>query len=96
MTIEELRRTKREEIIRVATKHGASNIRIFGSLARGESSPASDIDILVDLEPNRSLMDLGGLLMDLQSLLHVRVDVATERMLRPKVREKALRDAIPL
>src|ERR1700683_2100269 len=96
MTIEELRRTKREEIIRVATKHGASNIRIFGSLARGEHSDASDIDILVDLEPNRSLMDLGGLLMELQSLLHARVDVATERMLRPKVRERALLDAVPL
>jgi predicted nucleotidyltransferase len=96
MTIEELRRTKREEIIRVATKHGASNIRIFGSLARGEHSAASDIDILVDLEPNRSLMDLGGLLMELQSLLHVRVDVATEDMLRPKVRKRALLDAVPL
>jgi hypothetical protein len=96
MTIEELRRTKREEIIQVATKHGASNIRIFGSLAREENSPASDIDILVDLEPGRSLFDLGGLLTDLQSLLHAQVDVSTERMLRPKVRERALRDAIPL
>lgn len=96
MTIEELRRTKREEIIRVATKHGASNIRIFGSLARGDNSAASDIDILVDLDPDRSLFDLGGLLTELEILLQARVDVATEGMLRPKVRARALQDAVPL
>lgn len=96
MTIEELRRTKREEIIRVATKHGASNIRICGSLARGDNSAASDIDILVDLDPDRSLFDLGGLLTELEILLQARVDVATEGMLRPKVRARALQDAVPL
>jgi len=96
MTLEDLRRTRREDIIRVATKHGAHNIRVFGSLARGENLPASDIDLLVDLDPDRSLFDLGGLLTELQSLLQAPVDVATEDMLRPKVREKALRDAVPL
>jgi hypothetical protein len=96
MTLEELRHSKRDEILRIATKHGARNVRVFGSLARGENSPSSDIDLLVDKDPDRSLMDLGGLLMDLQAMLDTRVDVATEKMLRPKVRERAMRDAVPL
>jgi predicted nucleotidyltransferase len=69
---------------------------VFGSAARGDSSPDSDVDLLVDLDPDRTLMDLGGLLMDLQELLRVRVDVATEAMLRPHVRKRVLADAIPL
>lgn len=69
---------------------------MFGSLARGDQGPASDIDFLVDLDPDRTLMDLGGLLMDLQGALKLRVDVATEDMLRPKVRAQALRDGVPL
>lgn len=96
MTIEELRRTRREQILRVAAHHGAHNVRIFGSTARGESSAGSDIDFIVDLEPNRTLMDLGGLLIDLQELVRVRVDVTTEDMLRPNVRQSALADAVPL
>jgi len=96
MTLDELRRFRRDEILRIAAKHGARNVRVFGSLARGDSSPASDIDLLVDMDPGRSLMDLGGLLMDIQEVLDLRVDVATEDMLRPNVREKALRDAVPL
>jgi predicted nucleotidyltransferase len=96
MTLGELRRSKRDEILRIAATYGASNVRVFGSLARGGNSPSSDVDILVDLDPDRSLMDLGGLLMDLQELLSLPVDVATEDMLRPKVRERALIDAVPL
>ena len=96
MTLAELRNTKRDEILRLAASHGARNIRVFGSLIRGEQTPDSDIDLLVDLEADRTLMDLGGLLMDLQGLLHTRVDVATADMLRPKVRERALADAVPL
>jgi predicted nucleotidyltransferase len=96
MTLDELRRSKRDEILWIATKHGARNVRVFGSLARGEHSPSSDVDILVDMDPDRSLMDLGGLLMDLQAMLETRVDVATEKMLRPKIREWAMRDAVPL
>jgi predicted nucleotidyltransferase len=96
MTLDELRHSKRDEILRIANKHGARNVRVFGSLARGENSPSSDLDILVDLDPHRTLMDLGGLLMELQDVLQVRVDVATEDMLRPKVRERALLDAVPL
>ncbi len=96
MTLAELRRSKRDEILRIAAAYGASNVRVFGSLARGEISASSDIDILVDLDPDRSLMDLGGLLMDLQEALPFPVDVATEDMLRPKVRARALLDAVPL
>jgi uncharacterized protein len=96
MTVEELRRTRRDQILQVAACHGAHNVRIFGSAARGDASTASDIDFLVDLDPDRTLMDLGGLLVDLQELVQARVDVATEAMLRPKVRERALAEAVPL
>lgn len=96
MTLDELRQTLRGEILQAAANHGAHNVRLFGSAARGDSSVTSDIDFFVDLEPDRTLMDLGGLLMDLQELLHRRVDVATEAMLRPKGRERAFVDAVPL
>jgi predicted nucleotidyltransferase len=96
MSLDELRRTRRHEILDVAKTFGARNVRVFGSVARGKDTAASDIDLLVDLDPDRTLMDLGGLLMELQTLLGRPVDVATEAMLRPHVREQALRDAIPL
>jgi predicted nucleotidyltransferase len=96
MTLGQLRSGMRAEILRLAAAYGARNVRVFGSLARGEQSPASDIDFLVDLDPDRSLMDLGGLQMDLQEALRVPVDVSTESMLRPTIRDKALRDAVPL
>jgi predicted nucleotidyltransferase len=95
MRLEELRGPNREPILRLAASYGARNIRIFGSVAR-DSSPASDVDFLVDLDPDRTLMDLGGLLTGIQEILHSPVDVATERMLRPGVRERALREAVPL
>ncbi len=69
---------------------------MFGSVARGESDAGSDIDFLVDLEPDRSLFDLSGLLLDLEALLQTEVDVVTERGLRPPVRERVLREAVPL
>ena len=87
---------KRERVIRIAARHGARNVRIFGSVARGEAGPDSDLDLLVDLDPGRSLFDLGGLLMELQELLGCRVDVITERGLRPRLRERVLREAVPL
>ena len=96
MTLQELRTTKRDEILRIAAKRGARNIRIFGSVARGDSDARSDIDFLVDLEPDRSLFDLSGLLIDLQAVLHTEVDVVTERGLRARVRERVLREAVPL
>ena len=80
----------------IAAKRGAKNVRVFGSVARGDNDPASDIDFLVDLEPGRTLFDLSGLLIDLETLLEQKVDVVTERGLRPRVRERVLAEAIPL
>jgi len=87
---------KRDAILQTAARHGASNVRLFGSVARGDTVPESDVDFLVDLEPGRALLDLGGLLMDLEDLLGCSVDVAIERALRSRVKEEALRDAVPL
>jgi predicted nucleotidyltransferase len=67
-------RVKREEILQIAAEHGARTVRVFGSVARGEADTASDLDLLVEMEPGRSLLDLGGLLMELQDLLGCRVD----------------------
>ena len=96
MKIEELLQAKREEILRVAAKRGARNVRIFGSVARGEADEASDIDILVDLEPGRSLLDLGGLWSELNELLGRKVEVVTEKGLRERIRDRVLREAVPL
>lgn len=89
-------RSRRDEIVAVCARHGASDVRIFGSAARGEATASSDVDFLVDIEPGRSLLDLAGLLNDLEDLLGRSVDVCTERMLRPYVRESVLVDAQPL
>jgi hypothetical protein len=86
----------RNEIVRLASRYGAYNVRVFGSVARGEDDARSDIDFLVDMEPGRTLFDLGGLLMDLQDLIGRRVDVVTERGLRARIRERVIREAIPL
>jgi predicted nucleotidyltransferase len=89
-------RVKREEILQIAAKHGARTVRIFGSVARGEADTASDLDLLVEMEPGRSLLDLGGLLMDLQDLLGCRVDIVTEKGLRERIRDRVLREAVAL
>jgi predicted nucleotidyltransferase len=94
-TLDDLR-AQRREILRVAAAHGAYNVRVFGSVARGEADEASDIDFLVDMAPGRSLLDLGGLLVDLQGLLVRRVDVLTERGLRARIRERVLGETVPL
>jgi len=86
----------REAILNLAQRHGARNMRLFGSLARGDATDQSDIDFLVDMEPGRSLLDLGGMVMDLRDLLGVNVDVVTEKSLRPSMRERVLREARPL
>jgi len=96
MEIEALVRSKRREILQIAARHGARRLRVFGSVARGDASPDSDVDFLVDMEPGRSLFDLGALLMDLQDLLNCRVDVVTEKGLRPRIRERVLREAVLL
>ena len=96
MTIEQLRTQRREEILRLAASRGARNVRVFGSVARGDADERSDIDFLVDLEPGRSLLDLGGLNLDLERLLGFRVDVVSSRGLRDRVRERVLREAVAL
>jgi predicted nucleotidyltransferase len=95
VTLETLRRSA-PEIKAVAARRGASNVRVFGSVARGDADPTSDIDFLVDLAPDRSLFDLGGILMDLADLLGTRVDVVTEASLNPRVRQRVLAKAVPL
>lgn len=92
---EELQR-QRQDILALAQRYGASNVRVFGSVAREEEDLASDIDFVVNLEPGRSLLDLGGLLMDLRDLLGRRVDLVTEEGLRPTVKARLLKDARPL
>ena len=96
MTIEKLSKAKREEILRVAAKHGARNVRLFGSAARGEASDASDLDFLVEMEPGRSLLDLVALRNDLMDLLGREVDVVSEDGLYWLLRRKILREARPL
>jgi predicted nucleotidyltransferase len=95
VTLEELR-ARRDEIDAIARRHGARGVRVFGSVVRGEADPHSDIDLLVDLEPGRSIMDLGGLLMDLREHLQCKVDVMTPAMLKPRIREHVMREATPL
>jgi predicted nucleotidyltransferase len=96
MGIEQLLQERRGDILAIAARYGAHNVRVFGSVSRGEADEASDIDFLVDLEPGRSLFDLGGLLMDLRALLGCDVDVATSRGLKQRIRERVLREAVPL
>ena len=96
MDLQTLLKQKREQVLETAAHYGAYNMRVFGSVAHGEADEASDIDLLVNLEPGRSLMDLGGLLYDLQILLGTDVDVVTEKGLRTRIREQVLREAIPL
>lgn len=93
MKAEDIVVSHREEILATARKHGAYNVRVFGSVARGEACPDSDIDFLVNLEAGRSLMDLARLLRELQSLLGKNVDVVTEAGLRPRIHPQVLKDA---
>jgi len=93
LTIEQLLSTKREEVLRIAEKHGARNIRLFGSAARGEARDASDLDFLVEMDPGRSLLDLAALRNELMDLLGREVDVVTEDSLYWLLRRKILREA---
>jgi len=87
---------KRAEILDIATRYGASNVRVFGSVARGEEREDSDVDLLVDFEPGRSLLDHAGLTLELQELLGRPVDVGTTKGLRPQYRERILQEAVTL
>ena len=96
MGINELLRDKRDAILDVAAKYGAANVRVFGSVARGEAGPDSDIDFLVEFDRSRSLFDHAQLQIDLAALLGRKVDVVSARGLRPHLRDRVLQEAIPL
>ena len=96
MTIERLLAEKREEILKLAASRGAHNVRVFGSVARGEAREDSDIDLLVDVESGRSLLDVVGLWLDLQDLLGRKVDLLTEGGVNRHLRDRILAEARPL
>ena len=96
MATDDLLERNREQILRVCAEHGALNIRVFGSFARGEAGPASDVDLLIDVASEHSAWFPGGLLMDLQDLLGRKVDIVTQDALHWYIRDQILRDAIPL
>jgi len=96
MGISELIDRQKNQVLAIASKYGALRIRVFGSVARGTADENSDIDFLVDLEPGRSLFDLGGLLMELQELLGHNVDVITPAGLRPRIKDRVLKEAVEL
>ncbi len=96
MGIAEVLSDKKDEILKIAARHGAANVRVFGSVATGTADADSDIDFLVDLADDRSLFDLGGLLMDLQALLGRKVDIVTEKALHWYIRDRVLTEARPL
>lgn len=86
----------RDTVLAIAERYGATNVRVFGSVARGEDDDQSDIDFLIDLAPGRSLFDLGGLLMELNALLGKQVDVTTEKGLKRRIRDRVLKEAVSL
>ena len=96
MAVDDLIATHREDILRICAKHGARNVRVFGSFARGDATPKSDLDLLVDGGPGRTTFFPGGLLMDLQDLLGRKVDIVTQDALHWYIREKVLKEAVPL
>jgi len=96
MTTANMLEAKREDVLRLAKLRGARAVRVFGSIARGDAAPDSDIDLLVDVEPGRSLLDIVGLWQDLETLLGRRVDLVTEGGLSPYLRNSILREAKPL
>jgi len=93
--LEEIR-GERERVLAIALKHGARNVRVFGSAARGEAGESSDIDLLVELDPDRSLLDHVALVQDLQDLLGRPVDVVTGAALHWYIRDRVLAEAVPL
>ncbi|TAK21284.1 MAG: nucleotidyltransferase [Chloroflexota bacterium] len=96
VTVLETVRQRRADIARIASKHGARDVYVFGSVARGDARSDSDIDFLVTMDGGRSLLDLGGLWMDLEALLERKVDVVTRGGLAPRLRDRIEADAVPL
>jgi uncharacterized protein len=96
MTPMELLQNKREDIRRIAAKHGAYNLRVFGSVARGEAGPDSDIDLLIERGPITSSWFPAGLVLELEEILGRRIEIVTEKALTPYLRDRVLSEAIPL
>jgi predicted nucleotidyltransferase len=89
-------REKREAIVRIAARHGATEVRLIGSVARGEARPDSDVDLLVTWSEGTSLLDQAALMLELESLLGRKVDIASDGWVKPSIRESVYRDAIAL
>ncbi len=97
MKLKEILQEKREEILSIAAKHGAYNLRVFGSVARGEETPSSDIDFLIDYDLNKiTAWFPGGLIEDLETLLNRKVDVVTTKSLHYLIQDQVFKEAIPL
>lgn len=96
MGIDEILKAYREEILRIAAKYGAYNVRVFGSVARGEATLDSDVDFLVELEPHRTLLDQIALMQSLEQLLGRKVDVTEPETLHELIKDKVMREAVLL
>ena len=96
LTVTEAIREKREAIVRIAARHGATQVRLIGSVARGDARPDSDVDLLVTWSEGTSLLDQAALMLDLESLLGRKVDIASDGWVKPSIRESVYRDAIAL
>ena len=96
MTTIDVLKIKRNDILRLTSQHGAHHVRVFASVARGEAGPASDVDLLVQMDSGRSLLDLIGLTQELESILQRKVDVLTDEGLSPYLKERIQAEAVPL
>jgi predicted nucleotidyltransferase len=96
MNLSQLIQHKRYQILEIARRHGARNVRLFGSVARGEATETSDLDLLIDMEPGRSLLDIVAIKQDVEELLGCKVDVVTEAAISPYLRDKVLHEAVHL
>lgn len=96
MNLSQLLQQKRSQVLEIAQGHGARNVRLFGSVARGEATQASDLDLLIEMEPGRSLLDIIAIKQDLEELLGCKVDVVTEAAISPYLRDKVLHEAVRL
>jgi len=96
MTTAEMLKSKRSEILRLASQHGAHNVRVFGSVARGEAGRMSDVDLLVEMDQGRSLLDLIELSQELEAFLQRKVDILTDEGLSPYLEQRIHAEAIPL
>lgn len=96
MRIEDLVKEKRGDILKIAAKHGARKVRIFGSIVRGEADSESDLDLLVEFLPGSTLLSQSAMIRELENLLGIKVDVVSDQGLRDRIRERVLREAVAL